>query len=52
MTTSSIVQKVWNYCNILRDDGVSYGDYLEQLTYLSFLRWLMSIQDLRITEQQ
>ncbi len=32
MTTSSIVSKVWNYCNILRDDGVSYGDYLEQLT--------------------
>jgi type I restriction enzyme M protein len=38
MTTSSIVQKVWNYCNILRDDGVSYGDYLEQLTYLLFLK--------------
>jgi len=36
MTTSSIVSKVWNYCNILRDDGVSYGDYLEQLTYLLF----------------
>jgi type I restriction enzyme M protein len=33
MTTSSIVSKVWNYCNILSDDGVSYGDYLEQLTY-------------------
>ena len=38
MTTSSIVAKVWNYCNILRDDGVSYGDYLEQLTYLLFLK--------------
>ena len=38
MTTSSIVSKVWNYCNILRDDGVSYGDYLEQLTYLLFLK--------------
>jgi len=38
MTASSIVSKVWNYCNILRDDGVSYGDYLEQLTYLLFLK--------------
>lgn len=38
MTTESIVSKVWNYCNILRDDGVSYGDYLEQLTYLLFLK--------------
>ena len=36
--TSSIVQKVWNYCNVLRDDGVSYGDYVEQLTYLIFLK--------------
>ncbi len=34
----SIVDRVWNYCNVLRDDGVSYGDYLEQLTYLLFLK--------------
>ncbi|MCH8034800.1 MAG: SAM-dependent DNA methyltransferase [Bacteroidetes bacterium] len=38
MTTASIVQRVWNYCHTLRDDGVSYGDYLEQLTYLLFLK--------------
>ncbi len=38
MTTSQIVQKVWNYCHTLRDDGVSYGDYLTQLTYLLFLK--------------
>ena len=38
MTTASIVQRVWNYCNTLRDDGVSYGDYVEQLTYLLFLK--------------
>ncbi len=40
MTTESnaIVQKVWNYCHVLRDDGVSYGDYVEQLTYLIFLK--------------
>lgn len=36
--SSTIVQRVWNYCNVLRDDGVSYGDYLEQLTYLLFLK--------------
>jgi type I restriction enzyme M protein len=35
---SAIVQRLWNYCNILRDDGVSYGDYVEQLTYLLFLK--------------
>ena len=35
---SSIVSKVWNFANVLRDDGVSYGDYLEQLTYLLFLK--------------
>src|SRR6266853_5588585 len=34
----AIVQKLWNYCNILRDDGLSYGDYVEQLTYLLFLK--------------
>jgi type I restriction enzyme M protein len=46
MTSSAIVQKLWNYCNVLRDDGMSYGDYpsallrtgSEQLTYLLFLK--------------
>src|ERR687885_215550 len=37
-TSASIVQRLWNYCNVLRDDGVSYGDYVEQLTYLLFLK--------------
>ena len=36
--SAAIVQKLWNYCNILRDDGLSYGDYVEQLTYLLFLK--------------
>jgi type I restriction enzyme M protein len=36
--SNTIVQKIWNFCNTLRDDGVSYGDYLEQLTYLLFLK--------------
>jgi type I restriction enzyme M protein len=36
--SSQIVQKLWNYCSVLRDDGLSYGDYVEQLTYLLFLK--------------
>ncbi len=36
--SSAIVQKLWNYCNVLRDDGLSYQDYLEQLTFLLFLK--------------
>jgi type I restriction enzyme M protein len=31
---NGLVQRLWSYCNILRDDGLSYGDCLEQLTYL------------------
>jgi len=38
MANSAIVQKLWNYCNVLRDDGMSYGDYVEQLTYLLSLK--------------
>ncbi len=34
----SIVARLWNYCHVLRDEGVSYGDYVEQLTYLLFLK--------------
>jgi type I restriction enzyme M protein len=36
--SATIVQRLWNYCNVLRDDGVSYGDYVEQMTYLLFLK--------------
>lgn len=38
MSADGLVQKLWNYCNVLRDDGLSYGDYIEQLTYLLFLK--------------
>jgi type I restriction enzyme M protein len=34
----TIVAKLWNFCNVLRDDGVSYGDYVQQLTNLLFLK--------------
>ena len=36
--TSAISSKVWGMCQVLRDDGVTYGDFLEQLTYLIFLK--------------
>ena len=35
---TSLVRKLWQYCNVLRDDGLSYPDYVEQLTYLLFLK--------------
>jgi type I restriction enzyme M protein len=38
MSSAPIVSKVWSFCTVLKDDGVSYGDYLEQLTYLIFLK--------------
>jgi type I restriction enzyme M protein len=38
MSTNALISKVWSFCNTLRDDGVGYGDYLEQLTYLLFLK--------------
>jgi type I restriction enzyme M protein len=34
MNSPALVQKLWNYCNVLRDGGMSYGDYVEQLTLL------------------
>ena len=39
-TATTIGQKLWNYCNVLRNAGLSYGDYLEQLTYLIFLKMM------------
>ena len=36
--SSGVISKIWSFCNTLRDDGVGYGDYLEQLTYLLFLK--------------
>lgn len=38
MNTAAIVQKLWNYYNVLHDDGMSYGGYVEQLTYRLFLK--------------
>jgi len=36
--SAAVIQKLWNYCNVLRDDGLSYQDYIEQLTILLFLK--------------
>jgi type I restriction enzyme M protein len=36
--SKELVDKLWAFCDVLRDDGVSYGDYVEQLTYLLFLK--------------
>lgn len=38
MSSAAIISKIWNFASILRDDGVGYGDYLEQITYLLFLK--------------
>ena len=35
---TDIVQKLWGFCHTLRHDGIDYGDYIEQLTYLLFLK--------------
>jgi type I restriction enzyme M protein len=37
-TASVVVRRLWQFCNVLRDDGLSYPDYVEQLTYLLFLK--------------
>ena len=44
-TASSLVRKLWQYCNVLRDDGLSYPDYVEQLTYLLFLKLSDEMED-------
>ena len=38
MTNNEIVQKLWNLCNVLRDDGITYHEYVTELTYILFLR--------------
>ena len=37
-TTHDIVAKLWNLCNVLKDDGVTYHQYVTELTYLLFLK--------------
>jgi hypothetical protein len=43
---SSLVSKVWSYAHVLRDQGISYGDYVEQITFLLFLKMDQERSDL------
>ena len=40
MTTREIVAKLWNLCNVLRDDGITYQEYVTELTYILFLKMM------------
>ena len=44
-TTTDIVAKLWGLCNVLRDDGVTYNEYVTELTYLLFLKMLAEVPD-------
>lgn len=56
MTTASdsrrLVDKLWSYCNVLRDDGVGVIEYTEQLTYLLFLKMAHERAARRLNPQQ
>ena len=48
MTTQEIVSKLWNLCNVLRDDGITYHQYVTELTYILFLKMAkLSLKSLR-----
>ena len=40
MNNQEIVQKLWNLCNVLRDDGITYQQYLTELTHIFFLKMM------------
>lgn len=48
MSTQDIVQKLWNLCNVLRDDGITYHQYVTELTYILFLKMAMRPVQIRI----
>lgn len=43
MTTQEIVSKLWNLCNVLRDDGITYHQYVTELTYILFLKMAINV---------
>ena len=47
---TDVVAQLWNYCHTLRHDGVDYGDYIEQLTYLLFLK-MADEQDVTLSRE-
>jgi type I restriction enzyme M protein len=44
VTTQEIVSKLWNLCNVLRDDGITYHQYVTELTYILFLKMANSLR--------
>lgn len=44
MTTQEIVSKLWNLCNVLRDDGITYHQYVTELTYILFLKMAKKLE--------
>lgn len=44
MNNQEIVQKLWNLCNVLRDDGITYQQYVTELTYILFLKMMKEQQ--------
>lgn len=48
MGNQEIVQKLWNLCNVLRDDGITYHQYVTELTYILFLK-MMKEKDIEDT---
>jgi type I restriction enzyme M protein len=52
MSNQEIVQKLWNLCNVLRDDGITYHQYVTELTYLLFLKMMKETGQEYIIEEQ
>lgn len=50
MTTQEVVSKLWNLCNVLRDDGITYHQYVTELTYILFLKMAKETETEEITE--
>ena len=50
--TTDIVQKLWGLCNVLRDDGVTYLQYLTELTYLLFLKMTQEREQEHVLPQE
>ena len=49
MTTQEIVSKLWNLCNVLRDDGITYHQYVTELTYILFLKMAKETETEQVT---
>jgi len=52
MRNQEIVQKLWNLCNVLRDDGITYHQYVSELTYILFLKMMKETDNEAILPQQ